>query len=100
MASAVQMYAEHHMAIDPDVSSVSIGEFGKRVVAALELGKRHVVLDCSQWRKLDLMVLSALVRCADAFSSRGATLEIVNLSKEMQTAIRELRLSRRLRLAE
>ena len=97
MATAVQMYAEHHMSVDPGLSR---GEFGKAVVGALELGKKHVVLDCSQWKKLDLMVLSALVRCADVFSSRGATLEIVNLSNEIHASIRELRLHHRLRLAE
>jgi anti-anti-sigma regulatory factor len=100
MATAVQMYAEHHMSVDADLSGLSRGEFGKAVVGALELGKKHVVLDCSQWKKLDLMVLSALVRCADVFSSRGATLEIVNLPNEIHAAIRELRLHHRLRLAE
>jgi anti-anti-sigma regulatory factor len=100
MATAVQMYAEHHMSVGPNVSAVSIRELGKAVVAALALGQRHVVLDCSQWRKLDLMVLSCLVRCADVFSSSGATLEIVNLPHDVHAAIRELRLDRRLRLAD
>jgi hypothetical protein len=45
-------------------------------------------------------LLSALVRCADAFARHGATLEFTNLSPEMLATVRELRLQRRMRILD
>jgi anti-anti-sigma regulatory factor len=88
------------MYVEPDLAGLSTREFVESVLGFRERGASHIIMDCSQWRKLDLAVLSALVRCADALSRRGATLEIVNLTQEMRAAIRELRLHNRLRLAD
>ncbi len=68
------------------------------VVEALEGGRSAIVVDCAGWRELDFGVLSALIQCANTCRSRGATFEVVNLSREMQASIRALRLDGRLGL--
>ena len=98
MATAVELYAEHRMSIEPNFVGTLGRDFGKSVLAALEQGKRHVIVDCRNWRHLDLILLSALVRCADRFYRDGALLEIINLTPEMRATIRELRLDHRLHL--
>ena len=71
--------------------------FGNSVLDALQRGMNHVIIDCREWHRLDLNLLSALVRCANAFANHGATLEFANLSPEMRAIVRELRLQNRLR---
>lgn len=101
MATALQFSpAEHHMAVTDAFLGTNGREFGKSVLHALDTGNVHVVVDCAGWRRLDFVLLSALVKCADAFTHRGAELELVNLSTEMRANIRELRLEHRLRIAE
>jgi hypothetical protein len=90
----------HYVAITPESIGAKGRAFGWSVIEALEAGKRHVVVDCAAWRHLDFVLLSALVRCADLFSSRGALLELVNLSSELRGNIRELRLDERLGVAD
>lgn len=101
MATAMEsVFAEHHMSIGTAFSGAYGRQFGRTVLAALDNGARHVVVDCSEWRKLDVVLLSALVRCADVFSSRDALFELVNLTPEMRANLRELRLQNRLRVTE
>ena len=68
------------------------------IMAALECGHQGVVVDCGEWRRLDLGVLSALIHGAKACSSRGASFELVNLAKELRSDIDALRLTGRLGL--
>ena len=99
MATMVQhAFAEHHVSISSALSDSR--RFGRSVLEALEQGRRHVVVDCGEWKHLDLMILSALVRCAGAFASQGALLELVNLSPEMRANVRELRLQNRLKVVD
>lgn len=93
-------YAEHLIPILPE-PTISYGrQFGRTVLDALDEGKRHVVVDCAGWQRLDFVLLSALVKCADTFNKRGAVLELVNLSPELAANIRELRLQKRLNIVE
>jgi anti-anti-sigma regulatory factor len=101
MAIALQhSMTEHYMSVAEEFTGIDGREFGRSVLHALEDGKRHVVVDCTGWRRLDFVLLSSLVKCADVFSSRGASLELVNLSPEMHANIRELRLQNRLGVAD
>src|SRR5262245_36219559 len=100
MAAAVQYAFEHHVSIEPNSSPVSARRLGRNILAALEEGRRHVVVDCAHWQHLDVVLLSSLVNCFRVFTSQGATIELVNLSDEMQSNLRELRLHHRLSLAD
>jgi anti-anti-sigma regulatory factor len=71
-----------------------------RVIEALEEGGRHVIIDCDEWRALDVVMLSALVHSASACRARGATFELQNLSREMRSHIEALRLQERLCLRD
>jgi hypothetical protein len=57
------------------------------------------VVDCNDWKRLDLGVLSALIHGAKACASRGASFEVVNLAKELRSDIDALRLTHRLGLS-
>jgi anti-anti-sigma regulatory factor len=100
MATAISAFPEHHLAIGPNLSEGEGRRFGKIVLDALERGMNHVIIDCREWHRLDLTLLSALVRCANVFASHGATLEFANLSPEMRAIVRELRLQDRLRVLD
>ena len=67
-----------------------------RVLEALEGGGEHVIIDCDEWRALNVVMLSALVHSASACKARGATFELQNLSREMRSHIEALRLEERL----
>ena len=71
-----------------------------RVIEALEGGGQHVIIDCDEWRALDVVMLSTLVYSASACRARGATFEIQNLSREMLLHIEALRLEDRLGLRD
>ena len=68
------------------------------IQSALDRGHRQVVVDCNQWRRLDLGILSALIHGAKACAVRGASFELVNLAKELRSDIDALRLNGRLGL--
>jgi len=67
-----------------------------QVIEAIEGGGNHVIIDCDEWRALDVVMLSALVHSASACKARGATFELQNLSLEMRSHIEALRLEERL----
>src|SRR5262245_42796772 len=71
-----------------------------RVIEALEGGGKHVIIDCDEWRDLDVVTLSALVYGASACRAHGATFELQNLSGEMRSHIEALRLGERLCLRD
>lgn len=73
-------------------------ELPLRVSDALRRGDRRVVVDCSAWSQLDLIVLSALVSCARRCDEEGAEFELENLDGTMRTRILALSLGERLRL--
>ena len=93
-----QSYAEHHVSIASALHDTRL--FGRSVLDALDAGRRHVVVDCEDWKQLDLMLLSALLRCAKAFARQGARFELANLSPEMRANVRELRLLDRLKVVD
>jgi anti-anti-sigma regulatory factor len=68
------------------------------ISAALDRGHQRVVVDCDDWRRLDLGVLSALIHGAKACTARGASFELVNLAKDLRSDIDALRLTGRLGL--
>jgi anti-anti-sigma regulatory factor len=68
------------------------------ISTALDRGHRQVVVDCGEWKRLDLGVLSALIHGAKACAVRGASFELVNLAKELRSDIEALRLTGRLGL--
>lgn len=65
------------------------------VVGALERGERHVIVDCAAWNRLDLRVLSALIRCARACGELGAVFELLNVQDHVRADLRQLRLDSR-----
>jgi anti-anti-sigma regulatory factor len=98
MIAAIRSSHEYRVAL-PLRSSAEGSDakaFGRELVEAVERGMRHVVVDCTEWRELDLGLLSALVRTADFFRSQGAKLELTNLSATITADIRALRLQSRL----
>jgi ABC-type transporter Mla MlaB component len=68
------------------------------VLDALERGHRRVEIDCSTWRQLDLAMLSALIQCAKACDQQTASFEMLNVGRDIKTAIEALRLDDRLGL--
>jgi hypothetical protein len=99
MATMVQhSFAEHHVSISSALADSR--DFGRTLLEALDQGRRHVIVDCEDWKKLDLMLLSALVRCANVFARQGALFELANLSPEMRANVRELRLQDRLKVLD
>ena len=68
------------------------------IVAALDRGVSHVIIDCTGWDRLDLSVLSALVQGAKACRTRGAEFELANLAQALEADIAALRLGDRLGL--
>ena len=73
-------------------------ELRTRVERALEAGDRHIAVDCEAWREPHVSLLSALIHCAHRSRERGAVLDLLNLSDDLRTSIRELRLEARLGL--
>ncbi len=67
-----------------------------QVNLALGLGCRRVVIDCSAWKQLDLIVLSALVCCARTCEEHRVEFELENLPNEMRGRIIALSLADRL----
>jgi hypothetical protein len=74
-------------------------ELRTRVERALEAGDRHIAIDCAGWREPNVSLLSALIHCTHRSREREAVLDLLNLSDELRTSIRELRLEARLGLA-
>lgn len=68
------------------------------ILGALDRGHQHVVVDCDEWKRLDLGVLSALIHGAKVCTARGASFELVNLAKDLRSDIDALRLTARLGL--
>lgn len=66
------------------------------VKQALDVGDRHVVIDCAEWIQLDLGMLSTVIQCASRCRERGADFELVNLSDELRRAVHDLLLATRL----
>lgn len=87
--------AAYHVTLAPESGSHYPRALRDDVARALTTGERHVVVDCSGWRVLDLRVLSALVRCARACGEIGAGFELVNLDEQLRADLRDLRLERR-----
>ena len=68
------------------------------ILTALDRGYQRVIVDCDEWRRLDLGILSALIHGAKACAVRGASFELVNLAKDLRSDINALRLAGRLGL--
>jgi len=68
------------------------------ILAALDRGHRTVIVNCDQWKRLDLGILSVLIHGAKACAVHGASFELVNLAKELRSDIDALRLTARLGL--
>jgi anti-anti-sigma factor len=69
------------------------------IITALACGRREFVVDCSEWDRIDLAVLSVLIQCAKACGDRQADFELVNVPSEVRSSIHALRLEHRLRLS-
>ena len=79
------------------------GDYRRRlraeVIAALAAGQREVVVDCQEWGRIDLAVLSVLIQCAKACGEHQADFELVNVPPDVRSGIFALRLEHRLRLS-
>ena len=95
-ATALSQRDAYHVVLDPESSDDYPRSLRDDVVRALGEGERRVVIDCRDWRQLDLRVLSALVRCARACCELDAGLELINLRDHLRADLRELRLDARL----
>lgn len=100
MATTHAFIGERHIAVGSSLGGADAREVGCALLEALDGGIQSVIIDCREWRHLDFVLLSALVKCADVFSRLGASLELVNLSSEMRMNIRELQLQDRLQVLE
>jgi anti-anti-sigma regulatory factor len=101
MATALMMDADEFCV---PVTAGSVGPngraFGEALINGFDRGLQRVIVDCLEWRQLDLGLLSALVKSADFYRKRGGELRLVNLSRELTADIRELRLQGRLGIIE
>jgi anti-anti-sigma regulatory factor len=70
-------------------------ELRSRVEQALEQGNQHLIVDAEGWSRLDVTMLSSLIRCASACRARGASFEVANVSVEMKEQVRALSLNER-----
>jgi len=68
-------------------------------VAAVDAGVNRVVIDCSEWADLDLMVLSSLVACATTCSEKGVEFELENLGAAVRSGVHALHVADRLGIA-
>src|SRR5262245_12488963 len=73
-------------------------ELRRSVVGAIERGEKRIVIDCDEWRQLDLVMLSALVGLAVRCAEQGVLFELTSLDPDLQSRIEALRLSSRLGL--
>jgi ABC-type transporter Mla MlaB component len=59
-----------------------------------------MVVDCHDWQKFDLSMLSSLIQCAAECREQGAAFEVNGLSSDLVAEVRSLGLSERLGLAD
>ncbi len=97
-AQAFQELPPYRVALGDDVQAPYRKSVRRDVLSALERGHRRVEIDCSTWRHLDLGMLSALIQCAKACDQQTASFEMLNLGRDIKTAIEALRLDDRLGL--
>jgi len=81
-------------------SSHHARDLRSNVHQALQLGDRHLIVDCEAWDRLDLGMLSSLIQCASACREHGASFEVANMSNEMRASVRDLQLGSRLGFTE
>jgi|SRR3954463_12519324 hypothetical protein len=65
------------------------------VTTALRRGVRDIVVDCSEWRELDLIVLSSLVGCSSRCVEKRVKFNLENLENGVRDAIERLNLGHR-----
>lgn len=70
----------------------------RSVIDAMDRGDSRIVIDCAAWRQLNLVLLSAIVGCADACAERDAAFELANVSDDMRRHIEALMLADRVGL--
>lgn len=87
--------ASYYVTLAPDSTADYPRMLRDDVERALDAGLRSVVIDCAVWRRLDLRLLSALVRCARSCAACGAGFELVNLATHLRADLRGLRLDGR-----
>jgi anti-anti-sigma regulatory factor len=85
--------------VEQDGSSSYRRALADRVQTEIREGHRQIVLDCSNWKELDLLLLSAVVKCADTCSQMRADFELANLKPTLKSVVDALHLSKRLNLA-
>ena len=69
------------------------------IITALACGRRQFFVDCSDWERIDLAILSVLIQCAKACGDHQADFELVNVPLEVRSSIYALRLEHRLRFS-
>jgi hypothetical protein len=87
--------ASYYVTLAPDSGADYPRMLRDDVEHALDAGSRSIVIDCGVWRRLDLRLLSALVRCARSCAACDAGFELVNLAAHLRADLRELRLDAR-----
>jgi anti-anti-sigma regulatory factor len=86
------------MKLNADLRHSERRQFRASVIEALCRGDRDVVVDCSEWRQLDLLMLSALVDCAELCAAQNAEFALDNLAADVRSRIVALSLGSRLGL--
>ena len=85
------------------LSSEFDGDYRRRlraeIITALACGRREFIVDCQDWERIDLAVLSILIQCAKACTEHQAEFELVNVPSDVRSGIHALRLENRLRLS-
>ena len=97
-APTVSELPTHHVQLSADFNAPYRKMLRNDVLDALQRGHRRVEVDCGRWRQLYLTILSALIQCAKACEQQTASFELLNLRREIRTAIEALRLDDRLGL--
>jgi len=84
--------------LDGSAALASRRQLKRTVSAAIEEGSQRVVLDCSRWARMDLVLLSTLVYCANTCTEAGVTFEMQNVARDLLASIDSLHLRSKLHL--
>ena len=77
-----------------DLIATKTESFRKRLIKAVELAKREVVLDFAKVEKVDSVGLGLIIAAHNTLKGRGGKLTLINVSKEMQGLFLATRLDR------
>jgi anti-anti-sigma regulatory factor len=94
VANATEVQCHIELASEVDVTYRR--ELRGAIQSALDGGASRVIVDCRRWKRIDVGILSTLIRGARACDARGTFFELAGVSTDMRADIAALRLGDRL----